>query len=251
MIPTLIEKDIKSGKARYKTYQTGVGGQSVIPVPANSYIIIFGFTYNPAGAGFIGTSDGSAANNQIEEPLKSFLTQQVSFLSSSGFFPYMYHTELISRFLNNTSNRAMINARPITQSSYIISNSDVAITVGLVSEIDINTQQAIPVTNKTPQALTYGGSAAVCTLETNFSPSAATPINFVQPSLIDFEDYGAGVAGNPNDQAFAVPNATDGLKEPTEFVQSQFAAAINDAAIHYFLNVEYALYTNDIPEQLG
>lgn len=251
MIPTLIEKDIKEGKARFKTYQTGVGGQSVIPVPANSYIVIFGFTYNPAGGGFVGTTDGSGATNQIENPLRSFLTQQVSFLSSSGFFPFIYHTELISRFLNNTSNRAMINARPIEQQVYIISNSDVAITVGLIDEIDINTQQTIPVTNKTPFALTYGGSAAVCTLETQFSPNLATPVNFVQPSVKEFADYGAGVVTNQNDQAFAIPDAAAGLKEPTEFIQNEIVAVRNDAAVHYFLNVQYAIYTKDTPEQLG
>jgi hypothetical protein len=251
MIPTLIEKDIKEGKARFKTYQTGVGGQSIIPVPANSYIVIFGFTYNPAGGGFVGTTDGSGATNQIENPLRSFLTQQVSFLSSSGFFPFIYHTELISRFLNNTSNRAMINARPIDQQVYIISNNDVSITVGLIDELDINTQQTIPVTNKTPFALTYGGSAAVCTLETAFSPNLATPVNFVQPSVKEFADYGAGVVTNANDQAFAIPDAAAGLKEPTEFIQNQVVAVRNDAAAHYFLNVQYALYTRDTPEQLG
>jgi len=251
MIPTLIEQDIKSGKARFKTYQTGVGGQSVIPVPANSYIIIFGFTYSPAGGGFIGTTDGSAVSNQIENPLRSFLTQQISFLSSSGFFPFIYHTELISRFLNNNTNRAMINAKPIEQDVYIISNNDVAITVGLIDQIDINTQQTIPVTNKTPFALTYGGSSSVCTLETGFSPSAANPVNFVQPSVIDFNDYGAGVVVNANDQAFAIPEPTDGLKEPTEFIENEYPTVRNDAAVHYFLNVQYALYTRDTPEQLG
>jgi hypothetical protein len=52
-IPTLIEKDIRTGKARYSTFQTGIGGQSVLKVPSNSYIIIFGYDYSPAGGGFI------------------------------------------------------------------------------------------------------------------------------------------------------------------------------------------------------
>lgn len=251
MIPTLIEKDIKEGKARFKTHQTGVGGQSIIPVPSNSYIVIFGFTYCPAGGGFIGTTDGSGSLNQIENPLRSFLTQQISFLSSSGFFPFIYHAELTSRFLNQNTNRAMINPRPMDQSVYIISNSDVAITVGLIDELDLNTQQTIPVTNKTPFALTYGGSAAVCTLETAFSPNLATPVNFVQPSVKEFADYGAGVVQNQNDQAFAIPDAVAGLKEPTEFIENEFNTVRNDAAVHYFLNVQYALYTKDTPEQLG
>jgi hypothetical protein len=248
MIPTLIEKDIKEGKARYKTFQTGVGGQSVLIVPPNSYVVIFGFTFCPAGGGFIGTSDGSASINQIEEPLKSFLTQQVSFLTSSGFFPYIYHTELISRFLNNNTNRAMINARPIHEDCYLISGNDVSITMGLVSEIDVNTNATIPVTNKTPNALTYGGSGIEVALETQFSNGR---VNFVQPSIVDFADYDAGVVTNQNDQAFATPDQANGLKSPTKFIDDEIPATRNDAAMHYFLNVRYALYTRDIKEQLG
>jgi len=52
-IPTEIEKDIKSGKARYQTFQTGIGGQSVLKVPANSYIIIYGYEFSPAGGGIL------------------------------------------------------------------------------------------------------------------------------------------------------------------------------------------------------
>lgn len=251
MIPTLIEKDIKSGKARYKTYQTGVGGQSVIIVPPNSYIVIFGFTFCPAGGGFVGTTDGSSSINRIEQPLRSFLTQQVSFLTSSGFFPYMYHTELVSRFLNNNTNRAMINARPINEDCYLISGNDVTITMGLIDQVDINTNAAIPVTNKTPSTLTYGGSGIPVALETAFSPSDPTPIDFIQPSVVDFADYGAGVVNNPNDQAFAKPNQTDGLQSPTKFIDDNVTAARNDIAMHYLLNVRYALYTRDIKEQLG
>jgi hypothetical protein len=32
-IPTQIEQDIIAGKAQYSTFQTGVGGQSILPVP--------------------------------------------------------------------------------------------------------------------------------------------------------------------------------------------------------------------------
>jgi hypothetical protein len=33
-IPTQIEQDIIAGKATYRTFQTGNGGQSILPVPA-------------------------------------------------------------------------------------------------------------------------------------------------------------------------------------------------------------------------
>jgi hypothetical protein len=32
-IPAQVEKDIIAGKATYRTFQTGSGGQSILPVP--------------------------------------------------------------------------------------------------------------------------------------------------------------------------------------------------------------------------
>ena len=43
-IPAQIEQDFISGRAHYQTFQTGNGGQSVLPVAPNSYIVIFGMT---------------------------------------------------------------------------------------------------------------------------------------------------------------------------------------------------------------
>jgi hypothetical protein len=50
-IPTQIEQDIIAGKATYRTFQTGNGGQSILPVPANAYVVIFGYDFSPAGGG--------------------------------------------------------------------------------------------------------------------------------------------------------------------------------------------------------
>jgi hypothetical protein len=50
-IPTQVEQDIIAGKAQYRTFQTGNGGQSVLPVPPNSYVVIFGYDFSPAGGG--------------------------------------------------------------------------------------------------------------------------------------------------------------------------------------------------------
>jgi hypothetical protein len=51
-IPTKIEEDFISGRAQYRTFQTGVGGQSILPVPTNAYAVIFGYDFSPAGGGF-------------------------------------------------------------------------------------------------------------------------------------------------------------------------------------------------------
>jgi hypothetical protein len=50
-IPTQVEQDIIAGKATYRTFQTGNGGQSILPVPANAYVVIFGYDFSPAGGG--------------------------------------------------------------------------------------------------------------------------------------------------------------------------------------------------------
>ena len=50
-IPQQIEKDFISGKAQYRTFQTGVGGQSILPVPSNAYAVIFGYDFSTAGGG--------------------------------------------------------------------------------------------------------------------------------------------------------------------------------------------------------
>ena len=42
-IPTQVEQDIIAGKAKYQTFQTGNGGQSILQVPPNSYVVIFGY----------------------------------------------------------------------------------------------------------------------------------------------------------------------------------------------------------------
>jgi hypothetical protein len=75
----------------------------------------------------------------------------------------------------------------------------------------------------------------------------------VQPSLKQFQDYGlGGVPGNAQDQAFALPDQTDGLIEPTEYLATTFGLNVRQqAASNYFLNVHYALYTDQTPEQLG
>jgi hypothetical protein len=44
-IPTRIEEDFISGKAQYRTFQTGVGGQSILPVPTNATLLFSAMTF--------------------------------------------------------------------------------------------------------------------------------------------------------------------------------------------------------------
>jgi len=271
-IPTLIEKDIRCGKARYQTYQTGMGGQSVLVVPDNSYIIIFGYDYSPAGGGVIayGNSQFVGNGNAVTPSslVQPFETQQISFYTGQAFHPFIHHVNLNHGVLplevtnndigdNNTTVQGQIvsdvDNSPQNRSTYIISNRSVAITVGLIQRVELNASNTIPVTDKTPANLTYGGSAATPNVESVFSSNLANPPSQVQPSLKQFQDYGlGGVPGNAQDQAFALPDQTDGLIEPTQYLQSNLGLTFREAAAcNYFLNVHYALYTNQTPEPLG
>jgi len=270
-IPTLIEKDIRCGKARYQTYQTGMGGQSVLVVPDNSYIIIFGYDYSPAGGGItdsgasIPISDG--AFRQTIDQLRAFETQQISFYTGQAFHPFIHHVDIqTSSALRrwNATDPAIIESNlvqlfhsvdttPQNRSTYIVSNRSVAITVGLIQRVELNAAAAIPVTDKTPGSLTYGGSAATPNVESIFSSNLANPPSQVQPSLKQFQDYNlGGVPGNAQDQAFAVPDQVDGLIEPSQWLEDNYGLTFREAAAcNYFLNVHYALYTNTTPEALG
>lgn len=259
MIPTNIEKDIQLGKARYRTFQTGMGGQSVLPVSANSYIVIFGYDYSPAGGGMfrqVSSTSVGTGTLQTDNVLKPFETQQISFYTGQSFHPFIHHVNIVNTVAPIEPTTVLrvseVDNTPQYRGAYIISTTDVAITVGLINRVELNASSTIPVTNKTPNAITYGGSTANMNVESTFSSNAANPIDFVQPSLKQFADYGlGGVPGNASDQAFAIPDQTDGLIEPTNYLAGLSLAIREQAASNYFVNVHYALYTNQIPEQLG
>jgi len=261
-IPTLIEKDIRCGKARYQTYQTGMGGQSVLVVPDNSYITIFGYDYSPAGGGIVINGNRMpTANGEFRThpgKIAPFETQQISFYTGQAFHPFIHHVNINTSVFYDPIEEVNqqvndIDNTPQNRSTYIISNRSVAITVGLIRRVELNASNTIPVTDKTPANLTYGGSTATPNVESVFSSNLANPPSQVQPSLKQFQDYGlGGVPGNAQDQAFALPENTDGLIEPSDYLQDQFALSYREqAGSNYFLNVHYALYTNQTPEQLG
>lgn len=264
-IPAGIEKDIKCGRARYQTYQTGMGGQSVLVIPDNSYIIIFGYDYSPAGGGIVRQAGpfGAGGFTITSTDIRPFETQQISFYTGQAFHPFIHHFNVEATVIgasfdpegNLLTNRASyeVNNTPQNRSTYIISNRSVAITVGLIQRVELNAAAAIPVTDKTPGFLTYGGSAATPNVESIFSSNLANKPSFIQPSLKQFQDYGlGGLALNAQDQAFALPDQVDGLIEPTQYLEDTFGLTFREAAAcNYFLNVHYALYTSQEPETLG
>ena len=270
-IPTEIEKDFKSGKAQYRTFQTGVGGQSILPVPPNSYVVIFGYDFSPAGGGLKYISAGVSAQAGGERAVQNntnvrwFETQQLSFYTGTDFYPFIHHCDLkttalpaqIENLSIATPNSTIrdefveeIDTTPISRQVYITSSNDVTITHGLILNSPAS-QNAIPVTNRTPQGLTYGGSGQNTNTQTNFGP-ALTPLQFMQPSVKDYADFAFGLLpANADGQAFATPDATNGLLSASTFLATLGAAFRDSAAANYFLCLHYALYTETIPEQRG
>ena len=268
-IPTQIEQDIIAGKAKYQTFQTGNGGQSILPVPPNSYAVIFGYDFSPAGGGLkvfgiIDTPTGSALLNQAS--IRFFETQQISFYTGTDFFPFIHHVDTKSTIAVLSTNAALLDDQqtsrfqiceeidnsPLSRQVYITSTNDVTITHGLIQNAIPATTGAIPVTSRTPGFLTYGGSPQLIQAQTNYGP-VLTPQQFMQPSPKDFQDFALGLLpGNPTDQAFATPDATNGLLEANAHLLTTFGAAfVQAAATNYYLCLHYAIYSKTIPEQRG
>jgi len=211
-IPTLIEQDIKNGKAQYRTFQTGNGGQSILPVPSNSYVVIFGYDFSPAGGGIKrSTIIGSPSTfggqiNLTDELIRWFETQQISFYTGTDFYPFIHHVDVkTTAVLGNWNESAPdnvlainnvvieeIDSTPIARQLYITSTNDVTITHGCILTTPAISTNPIPVTNRTPVGLTYGGAAQNVQTQTNYGP-VATPLQFMQPSPKDYQDFAFGL----------------------------------------------------------
>ena len=271
-IPTQVEQDIIAGKAKYQTFQTGNGGQSILPVPANSYVVIFGYDFSPAGGGFkslqrtTSPEIGGPTEQLNATAVRFFETQQISFYTGTDFFPFIHHVNLKTTLSPSNIDATIpasekvvvqlsceeIDNTPIARQIYITSTNDVTITHGLILNLTAATTGAIPVTSRTPGFLTYGGSPQLIQAQTNYGP-AGTPQQFMQPSPKDFQDFALGLLpGNPSDQAFATPDLANGMREANVHLFSLGGAAfVNSAATNYYLCLHYAIYSKTIPEQRG
>jgi hypothetical protein len=253
-IPQQIEQDIIAGKAQYRTFQTGVGGQSILPVPNNAYAVVFGYDFSPAGGGIFDVRNLTANVQLQNDVLRFFETQQISFYTGTDFFPFIHHVNSETNGYESAGGgliHSSIDTTPIARQVYITSSKDITISVGLILDSVVATTGAIPITNRTPALLTYGGSPQTPAVQTDFGP-AATPIQFMQPSPKDFQDFAFGLLPNgANGQAFATPDVARGLLDPSVYLTT-FGDDFRDAAAaNYFLCLHYALYTETIPEQRG
>jgi hypothetical protein len=253
-IPTRIEEDFISGKAQYRTFQTGVGGQSILPVPTNAYAVVFGYDFSPAGGGLFDVR-AVILNTQLTiDVMRWFETQQISFYTGTDFFPFIHHINSDTSGYGQPGFEIVhtsIDTTPISRQVYITSDKDISIAVGLVLNTPVQINSAIPQTNRTPALLSYGGSGQLIPIQTDLGP-AANPVEFVQPSPKDFEAFSIpAVFPNVSGQAFATPDPTNGLLDPSVYLTSLGDTFRDAAACNYFLNLHYALYTESVPEQRG
>ena len=143
-----------------------------------------------------------------------------------------------------------VNNTPIARQVYMTSSNDVTISHGLILNATRATANAIPITNRTPQGLTYGGSGQTVNTQTNYGP-AVTPLQFMQPSPKDYQDFAFGLLpANADGQAFATPDLVNGLRDSSEYLSSVIGFP-NQAATNYYLCLHYALYSKTIPETRG
>ena len=257
-IPTKIEADIQSGLADYKTFQTGMGGQTVLVVPNNSYIVIFGMDYQPGGNGFVAiTQTTQSGQNYFPDDASRFSTQQVSFWTGNQFYPFIFHAPFKFAFATpaltagNILIGSFVDSTSIPRQLYIPSTSDVTITVGLIKNSQQITTAAIPVSNATPAGLTYGGSGQVINVQTDFNPTTAQPTQFLQPNPELFNVLGFGIPpAGQSDQAYAQPDTPEGLDDITRTLTGFGGGLQNRAAPNYFLTLHYAIYNTAPNERL-
>jgi hypothetical protein len=236
-----------------------------LPVPNNAYAVVFGYDYSPAGGGFRRVVPELLAFSNVlnDATIRFFETQQISFYTGTDFYPFIHHCDIKTTYAVYKTNVVTgevtdylvveeIDNTPIARQVYITSDKDITISVGLILTDTVATTGAIPITNRTPALLTYGGSPQTPAVQTDFGP-AATPIQFMQPSPKDFQDFGFGLLPNgANGQAFATPDATNGLRDANAYLAAIGGGPFaNAAAANYFLCLHYALYTRTIPEQRG
>ena len=172
-------------------------------------------TFSPAGGGITKAKILQLVTALASDNIRFFETQQISFYTGSDFFPFIHHVNIEANetFTSDLHNDTFRFVNSVDNSTYCAPglyykySSPVSITVGLVNICTRTVANAIPVTNRTPPTLTYGGSAQVINSQTDFGP-AATPLQFIQPSPTSFQDFGFGAFARQRRPTRLLPRPT-------------------------------------------
>jgi hypothetical protein len=88
MIPVQLEKKILAGKAAFETYQAAFTEYNVIPVRSKEYIVILGYTFQPAGtANYRREVDGLGVPGQNKVP------QKIEFFDGQRYNHFIHRME--------------------------------------------------------------------------------------------------------------------------------------------------------------
>ena len=255
-IPTQIEQDIQAGKAQYKTFQTGFGAQSLLPVGPNSYIVIFGYVLNPAGGGWTRFDSVGGINQPTPNEIAIFGAQQVLFYTGDDFFPFMHFcdvraTPVVTKFNPATGDTTItslayeVDTRPQEYGTYIVANQSVSIAHGVVLDSFRNITAPVPATGEMPLGLSYGGSGLNLAVQTDLNTPMPQDNQFLQPDFTRWSippfSYGLIPAG-------AISQAWAGIDSlgSAGMIPAQNALSVvgqeNKVPSNYFITCHYALY---------
>jgi hypothetical protein len=256
MVTPRIEADILDGKAVYQTKQFGFGGQNILKVGSGESIVIFGYEYNAAGAGFCfveRAAPSASGLRAIPVEIRTLMTQQVSFYTGSGFFPFIHHvpmqmseqtslTDPPTGAVTEVATTYSIVPNIVYRDTYIPADRNVAISVGLLTTATRGVAGAMPATGILTPTLTYGGSGQIQNVQTDISGAL---LQYLQPGIPEFQTFAFGlIPANASDQSFGVPAAAGGLEDPTRHLTTIGAAARDIWASNYLITIHYAVYNN-------
>ena len=261
-IPAQIEQDFQSGKADYKSFQCGFGGQSVLEVPPGSSIIIYGYVLNPAGGGFTHIAAVGSTTQIMPSDIRQFGLQQVLFYSQDDFWPFIHNVEITSSpfiqsfdpvtgITTNTNLSYEVHTTPQERSVYIKANKSVSIAHGLVNEVGGYNSGVIPVTPETPLGLSYGG--AVLAVGTQYvsailAGALAQPNQYLAPTFSQWDKapyaYGLYPAGATN-QIWWPPHEPTGMYYASKGIFN--VLGVPGTLVpnsQFYITLHYALYRN-------
>jgi len=257
-IPTQIEQDFHSGKAQYKTFQTGIGAQSLLKVDPGSYIILFGYTFYPAGGGFTFFDNVGGIVQLTPSQINNFGAQQILFYTNGNFYPFIHNVNITSSPVVNkfdvatgqttvTSIAYELDTTPIDVSTFIKTSRPISIAHGLLQSIQTNLVGLVPITEAFPQYLSYGGYGGSVAVQTQIG-SVGNENYFLQPVFQGWSLPPYAYALQPaqgTDQFWAKPDFISGMIPAQDYMDTLSLNLRNEPNANYLITCHYALYSQN------
>jgi len=256
-IPTQIEQDFHTGKAEYKTFQTGFGPQSILPCDPNSYNILYGYTLYPAGGGWTHFDTVGGVNQLTSTAIAQFGLQQLLFFTQGNFYPFIHNINIqqspvITDFDPATGQTTLtslaydVDTTPIDNNVFIKTSRNISIAHGLIQSATQIFTGFIPQTGDLPDGLSYGNYGIPVTVQTNLATGLGTPSEFLQPdfNLWDQAPYSYGLYGaGAQNQLWAKADSIAGMyPAQSALIGLGGPSYVNNASSNYILVCHYAQY---------